>query len=104
MSLCNCSIACTATVHVGVSSTLTRAGASYDDWRSLAEPNRTEPSPVPAHVHLSEVMPIHCAAALESSDATKEAFRSKNCRGGPWLPREIEISLVEREDGEAWSL
>ena len=26
-------------------------------------------------------MPIHCAAAMESSDATREAFRSKNCRG-----------------------
>ena len=45
-------------------------------------------------------MPIHCAAALESSEATKAAFGGKNSRGGPWLPQEIEISLLEREDGE----
>lgn len=45
-------------------------------------------------------MPIHCAAALESSDATRAAFKGKNIRGGPWLPQEIEISLVEEDDGE----
>lgn len=47
-----------------------------------------------------EVMPIHCAATLESSEATRVAFRGKNCKGGPWLPQEIEIALVEKEDGE----
>lgn len=46
------------------------------------------------------MMPIHCAAALESSEVTKAAFGGKNCRGGPWLPREIEISLLERTDGK----
>ncbi|CAN0261914.1 unnamed protein product, partial [Ectocarpus fasciculatus] len=51
-------------------------------------------------VSLPEVMPIHCAAALESSEATKGAFADKNFRGGTWLPQEIEISLLEREDGE----
>ena len=56
---------------------------------------------VAAAVAVAEVMPIHCAAALESSSATKDAFGGKNCRGGPWLPRDIEISLLEREDGES---
>lgn len=46
-------------------------------------------------------MPIHCAAALESSEATRATIGGKNCRGGAWLPREISISLVEREDGES---
>lgn len=56
-------------------------------------PNRIE-------IVQSEVMPIHCAAALESSEVTKAAFGGKNSRGGPWLPQEIEISLLERADGK----
>eukprot|EP00752_Nemacystus_decipiens_P004347 g3971.t1 len=73
----------------------TRARAWCDETSAYA-PIKQKRCPV----SLPEVMPIHCAAALESSEATKAAFGGKNSRGGPWLPQEIEISLLEREDGE----